>query len=251
MAKKKNRKKRRPPVRPGSPEQAAPEDRQSRKEQARLEREARIKRARRRQLLRRLSRAGIVLLVIAGIAAAIWFAQSGSRRAQQAATRAAERLDCTEVQSKPEAGREHISAQDPPPTYPSKPATSGPHRGDATLGTDADLDVFPDPIDESLEPLAVHNLEHGYVFLYYRADGAESLPADVQGSLGDLARETAKVVLAPYPDLPQGTSLALTAWNKLQTCPSVTDAGAAVTVAESFVDRFGGANGEAPEPNAA
>lgn len=251
MAKRKNRKKRRPPARPGTPEQAAPQDRQGRKEQARVEREARIKRARRRQMLRRLTRVGIVVLVIAVIAAVVWFAQSGSRRAQQAAARAAERLRCTEVQSKPEAGRDHITAQDPPPTYPSRPATSGPHRGDATLGTDADLDVFPDPIDESLEALAVHNLEHGYVFLYYRADGPGSLPATVQDALGDLARERSKVVLAPYPSLPQGTSLAFTAWNKLQTCPAVTDADAAVTVAGSFVDRFGGANGEAPEPNAA
>ena len=251
MAKRKNRKKRRPPVRPGAPEQAGPQDRQGRKEQARLEREARIKRARRRQLLRRLWRAGIVLLVIAAIAATVWFAQSGSRRAQQAAVQAAERIGCADVESKAEAGRDHITAQDPPPAYPSQPATSGPHRGDATLGTDADLDVFPDPIDESLEPLAVHNLEHGYVFLYYRADGPDSLPGNVQDALGELARERPKVVLAPYPSLPQGTSLAFTAWNKLQTCPRVTDAEGAVTVAGGFIDRFGGASGEAPEPNAA
>jgi hypothetical protein len=215
-----------------------------RKEAARKEREARIRRARRRVLLRRLVRVGVLILLVGVIAGFIYWRGGEGRRLREAAAQSAERLGCTEIQDLPEEGRTHLAPGDPPPEYGSTPATSGPHDG-STLGSD--IDVFEQPIDATLERRAVHSLEHAYVIMYYRQDGDAALPQNVVDALADLAREEQKVILAPYAEMPQGRSLALAAWRHLQTCPRVTNAGAAVDVATGFISRFRG-GGDAPEP---
>jgi hypothetical protein len=242
MAKKK-RKKRRQPPRPVSPEQESGPARQDRKEQARKEREARMKRARRRQSLRRLTRFAILLAVAGLIAGIVWFANAADRRTLQAASAAAEQLRCGPVQELPNKGREH----QPPFQYSPVPGTSGNH-SPQTL--DPAVPVYEDPIDDQLEPLAVHSMEHAYVIMYYRQDGPTAPSAEVIEALAGLARDEDKVILAPYYQMPEGRGLAFAAWTRLQTCPKVTDAAAAVDVAKGFISQFRG-GGEAPEPNAA
>jgi hypothetical protein len=88
------------------------------------------------------------------------------------------------------------------------------------------------------------------VIIYYRAEGRQALPQNVRDGLADLARREEKVILSPHPQLPEGTSLALAAWTKLQECPRVTDADAVVLAAEGFIKRFRGTS-NAPEPSAA
>jgi hypothetical protein len=95
----------------------------------------------------------------------------------------------------------------------------------------------------------VHNLEHAYVIIYYRGQGAASIPQNVREALGSLAEGQDKVILAPYPELAEGTSLSFVAWTKLQECPRVTDADAAVSAARGFIELYRGTD-NAPEPGA-
>jgi hypothetical protein len=98
-----------------------------------------------------------------------------------------------------------------------------------------------------VETRAVHNLEHAFVIVYYRVGGDVALPASVVSELGAYVRSQDRMLLAPYPDLPEGVSLALTAWNKLQTCPADVTASQARAITEGFVAAFAGTS-NAPEP---
>jgi hypothetical protein len=224
-------------------------NRQARKEAARKERERRIRAARRRARIRRAVRWGIVLAVGVGIAGFVWLRAGESRRVEEAAAAAAQTLGCTDIEDfGPKPGAQHLQPGQPPPEYETTPPTFGMHAG-ATYQGPA---VISTPVDPVLETSLVHNLEHGYVVMYYRSSGEGALPAEVRTALGDLAESEDKVLLAPYAALPEGQSLALTAWAKLQTCPEIpADEGDAVlSLTRGFIEQFRG-GGDAPEPSAA
>lgn len=120
-----------------------------------------------------------------------------------------------------------------------RPATSGPHDFSPLPSQPR---VFTRPIEEAR---AVHNLEHGYVAIYYRADGPDSLPSAVIEELSVFAENQEDVLMAPHP-LPSGSALALAAWNRLWQCPpSITPQQASV-VSSGFVSAFRNAK-NAPE----
>jgi len=96
----------------------------------------------------------------------------------------------------------------------------------------------------------VHNLEHGYVVMYYRKSGKEKLPAPVIAALERYANGQKKVLLAPLDSLEEGTSYALTAWTHLQECPGAVTSNQVVAIAKGFVQRFRGSS-SVPEPNGA
>jgi hypothetical protein len=186
----------------------------------------------------------VVAAVLAGATSFVGYRFYQDRRLLERADAAAEALGCGEIQEFSSEGRGHLQQGSPPPEYETTPATSGPH-SPSTLPSD--VHVYEEPVPE---PLAVHNLEHAYVIIYYRAEDPEALPQNVRDALAELARGEEKVILAPYPDLSDGTSVAFTAWTKLQECPKVTDADTAVLAAEGFIKRFRGTT-NAPEPSAA
>jgi len=118
-------------------------------------------------------------------------------------------------------------------TYDQHPATSGYHDPTPLPGQPR---VYTTPVQETQ---AVHSLEHGSVIMYYRPTGdADGLPQPVVDRLGPVAQNNKASYLIPYPDLPQGTALAFTAWNKLLTCPSKITADQAATLAQGFIDSF-------------
>lgn len=242
MAKKKKR--RRPPTRPTvRPEPTAA--RVERKEEARKEREIRIRRARRRVLLRRLSRVGIVVVLAALIAVFIYWRGGESRRQRAEAAEAAQRLDCSQAQDLPDEGRQHLAAGEQPPDYGTTPGTSGSHNAQPLP---PDPRVYDQPFDANLEARAVHNLEHGYVLIYYRPQDDAGLPKSVVDALADLANAEDQVILAPYADLPDEQSLAFASWTHLRSCPTVTaaDSDDVIAVARGFIDEFRD-NPDAPE----
>lgn len=252
MAKKKRKRTTRPTssssARPGTaveaPARPAPATaRQERKEAARRERERLVRAARRRVFLRRLAKWSVVGVVVVGLAGLVAWRFWQDRQLLARADAAAQAIGCGEIQDLPSEGRAHLAPGEPPPAYGTRPATSGTH-SPSTLPPD--VSVYDQPVPE---PLAVHNLEHAYVFLYYRDGGPDALPQDVVDGLADLARDEGKVILAPHPELDEGTSLALTAWTKLQECPGVSDADQAVLAARGFIQRFRGTD-NAPEPAA-
>jgi hypothetical protein len=126
-------------------------------------------------------------------------------------------------------------------TYPSVPATSGAHDA-ASLGTATR--VYDQEVPEIQ---AVHLLEHSGVIAYYRPDGDAALDPSTVDRLATTAEASKNLIVAPRPDLPEGTSFSVTAWNKVVNCgPDVTAAQAAA-IARGFVEAFACTN-NAPEP---
>jgi hypothetical protein len=124
--------------------------------------------------------------------------------------------------------------------YARHPATSGYHDPVPLPFTPK---VYTRPL---VETRAVHNLEHAFVIVYYRAAGPGALPAAVVDRLASLVRGEDRVLMAPHAELPTGTALALTAWNKLWECPAGISPTAAAIVARGFIDAYRGTT-NAPE----
>jgi hypothetical protein len=163
-----------------------------------------------------------------------------AQRLRPVAEQAAQRAQCTEIIRTPDEGQSHIQEGHPPPEHRTTPAASGPHSpGVLSPGTS----VYHEPVDEAA---AVHNLEHAYVLLYYRSDDP-TVASEIVGVLEGLAREFDKVIVAPYPGLPEEAGLALVAWRRLQLCPPSIGLTDAESLARWFVLRFAGTD-VAPEP---
>jgi hypothetical protein len=217
--------------------------RRERKEQARAAREAARKRAARRSSFRRAAIFSGVGLAAFGV---VWWFQRAAapRPIPQAAVQAAQAAGCSGVETPAGSapGGQHV-ADGTPITYDQQPATSGQHYGNQVLPTSPD--VYTEPLES--EPAAVHFLEHAGVLLYYRANGDGALPQDAIDRLATVAHDRPNTILAPYERLPEGTALAMAAWNELQTCPSGVTAAQAGTIADGFAEAFA-CTGNAPEP---
>ena len=214
--------------------------RRERKDEARAAREAALRRYRRQRIFRRVAIWGVAgVVVIVGYTFLTANHHDVNKQLLRRAEAAADRAGCTGIEvpaSNPEAG-----LHDPPYTYTQNPPTSGHHQDPLP----SEPHVYPTPVEQ---PHAVHNLEHGYILIYYQPDGSDALDSGVQSALEDYADSQNKVIMAPYPQLDPGQSLALAAWNRLQQCPASITSDDALVLAKSFVDQFREA-GEAPEPN--
>ena len=244
------RRRRRPAAaRPAAPrlghdEVASKESKRERQVEAQRQRGRARRRARQISTLRT---AGIFIAIIAvaglGLASLLRSASAGD--VPDGALAAAKAAGCGSIQT-PEGSnpsRDHLGPGQTP-SFASEPATAGSH-DPAPLPPDPHVYTSPVP-----ETQAVHNLEHAYVEIYYRADGPDALPQDVVAALTSLTNSEFKVIMAPHPSLAQGTSLALVAWNKLWECPASVTAKQATTIASGFIDAYRG-TGNAPEPGAA
>lgn len=258
MAKKKRKRKRpdRPVSRAGTTTAVAepkaderPSARAARKEQARRDRERRIKQARRRQRARKATRWGIAAAVAAGIAGGIWLVNREGQELQRAAQEAAGRINASPIETVQD--EVDAAAALDQATLHSPPFSEGQNGVPVTAGSHSSpLPSRPYVYDQPIpEANAVHNLEHGYVLIYYAPDGENALADDIRSELEDLAEsESNKVLVAPYPGL--ANSIALVAWGKLQTIdpPVDADPNDAATVAQAFIDQFR-SGGLAPEPS--
>jgi len=196
-----------------SSSKATSERRARKKQLGREAREAAAKQARRRSAVNRGAK--LLAIVVAGIGVFLLLSPSGAGEVSGTALEVARAAGCDDPNDdeKPEApGGLH----NPPFTYDAKPATSGAHASPLP----DEPRVFDQPIAEAN---AVHNLEHAFVILYYRADGKQALAPEVVDELETVARSQEMVFAAPYDGLPEGTSLSMAAWNKLWNCPG--DAG--------------------------
>jgi hypothetical protein len=234
MANKKRRKPRRPATGPATPPASggASPERRERKELARQAREAERKRAERSARLRRFGT--FALIGVIGVGVVFYLQRAASPRPiPQAAVDAAKAAGCSDVQT-PAASAPGGLHLDPGAsyTYDQHPATSGYH--DPTP-LPLPPRVYSAPIQETN---AVHNLEHGAVIMYYRQSGDGALPPAIVARLTTIANESHNVILAPYTPLPDGTALALTAWNKLQTCPATVNGPQSTNIARGFIEAF-------------
>jgi len=218
--------------------------RSERKDEARRARETALRRIRRRRAVKRAAWMG-GLGAVTFVAFFLLTRVGGPKPIPKAALAAASDAGCGDVQTPAASapGGIHLSPGQSH-TYSEHPATSGPHDPSPLPG---DPHVYDAPVPETR---AVHNLEHAYVLIYYRADGPDALQQAVVDRLASLARAQDKVIMAPYPNLPSGTSLALAAWNKLWECPAAVTADQARTIASGFIQAYRGTS-NAPEPRAA
>ena len=213
--------------------------RAERKEEARRERERRIRQARRKQRARRLIRWGILLGVVALIAGIVYFSGRAERQEQEEARLAADRVSCTDVEEQdavlPNEHTEPFALGEG-----GVPAFGGNHTG-GTLP--AEPKVYQ---QQAPEQTALHNLEHGYVMVYYAAEGENALDEELVSALEDLVNEETEVLMSPYEGL--ADPLYFVAWGARQSCSPPEDASPAdvVNVAEGFLAEW--KNGQyAPE----
>src|SRR6266545_1137245 len=251
MAKKKRKQRHRPGAGPERDRPATTETaergrtaRSERKDQVRRARETALRRIRRRRAIKRAAWMG-GLGAVTFVAFFLLTRVGGPKPIPEAALAAASDAGCGDVQTPAASapGGIHLSPGESH-TYAEHPATSGPHDPSPLPG---DPHVYDSPVPETR---AVHNLEHAYVLIYYRANGPDALPKAVVDRLASLARTQDKVIMAPHPDLPSGTSFALAAWNKLWECPAAVTADQARTIASGFIQAYRGTS-NAPEPRAA
>ena len=220
-------------------------DRQERKQQARAAREAAMRRQRRRDTAKRF----VLSVVVAAVAIGVftWFTRvGGANPFPAAAADAAKAAGCSGVQTPAGSapGGVHLASGEAH-TYPEEPATSGPHDPSPLSDPPAVYTEMPP------ETRLVHNLEHAFVNIYYRPDGDGALPQDVIDQLATVANGDTKdhVILTPHTSLPTGVGFAVTAWNKLLTCPGTVTASQATATAKGFMTAFE-CTGNAPEPKA-
>lgn len=245
-----NKKKKRKKLAPSGPASTPPEEREARKEAARREREKAIQAYRRRRLVKRVGVVGLVVALVGGGTFLVVNAMRSSAERDERMAALAREIGCGSILSDDagdlvDEGSDHVNQ---PPQYQNVPATSGPHFGETLPPAESVYDV---PFDPAFEFRAVHNLEHGYIIMYYDQEGDGAVDPETLDELTSLARSQRKVIIAPYPNLPEGENLVLVAWNRAQRCDvSGASAGDVREVADYFIDRFR-EGPEAPEPNAA
>lgn len=130
-------------------------------------------------------------------------------------------VTCGAVQSLASQGRDHIQRNQPHPDYSTNPPASGWH-----WDTPQDWGIYT---NQQIQEQLVHNLEHGGIVIQYN-----NLPSsDAQRLTSLVSRDPYHMILAPYPGLPQGVQVALTAWTHLQTCNGVDE-----TAIRAFINAF-------------
>ncbi len=170
--------------------------------------------------------AGALVLIAAAVAvvASGVFNPAGAAPRAIAADAPLAQATCSSVQSFPTLSRDHIQPGQSHPAYNSNPPTNGWH-----WDTPKDWGIYTTPqVQEQL----VHNLEHGGIVIQYN----NLSQSDIQRLTDLVQRDTYHMILAPYPDMPSGVNVALTAWDHLQTCTGV-DENAIRTFTAAFRDK--------------
>jgi hypothetical protein len=118
---------------------------------------------------------------------------------------------CGPVQAFPSQGNDHIQPDQSHPPYSTNPPTSGWH-----WANPQEWGIYTTPqVQEQL----VHNLEHGGIVVQYRDLSSEEIKTLTALVIHDRYHR----LLAPYPGLPEGTKVALTAWAHLQNCNGINE----------------------------
>jgi hypothetical protein len=223
MAKKK-KKKRRPsggggprpqPTSPGGGAvvgRAAEGAREERRAAARERRVAEQQRRRAIQRRKQIRNISIVVLIVAAIAALVVLRTLQANRNAKRASKIAASAGCSKVKTFHHEGSQHLQAGEST-TYDSSPPVGGKH-APAPLAAGVYTEPFStDPTSATSIFAAVHSLEHGAIIIWYK----DLSDAEIKTIDAEFGKET-KVLVAPYPQL-KDAKIALTAWDRLQTCP--------------------------------
>jgi hypothetical protein len=188
---------------------------------------AEAKRAERRRNLIAYGSAGVVALVILALAVVppLWkSAHDPAKKPLSSFGVKASAADCTDVKVT-DTRRDHVTK--PVTDYKNIPPASGPHFNNESSPETSTTRFFP-PSYKTVVESYVHNLEHGYLVIWYAPD----LSSADQATLKKIATRAAKdrtankVKVVPWPkdrgEFPAGKKIALTAWGFEQTCGQVS-----------------------------
>jgi hypothetical protein len=216
-----------PPARGG-----ANQARRERKEEAPAAREAERKRQARANAFRRAATFSVIGVVVIGVITFLGRVAAPTPL-PEAAKQAATTAGCGELEipATSAPGNLHLE-QGQSITYDDPPATSGEH---APSPLTAQPRVYTSPVDETQ---AVHTLEHGGVIAYYRLPAEGGVTQEVVDRLKPVVEQANASYLIPYPSLPQGQGLAITAWNKRMFCPGTIEPDQAATIVQGFIDAY-------------
>ncbi|MGH8899468.1 MAG: DUF3105 domain-containing protein [Egibacteraceae bacterium] len=192
--------------------------------------------------------AAVVVLVLAGVGLTVQRQQAATAAlgsAEAAVAAKLEQFNCTQDTEQPDLGGGHVdelgpaavAANPPEKLYSDRPASSGRHVSPVVVSG-----VYDTLIDE--RPL-VHDLEHGWVNIYY----LQTAPADQVERLKSWARVQIdgpypKMIVAPWigGKLLRGANFAYVAWHFRQLCGQFDP-----QVAEVFAKAHSGSNSKALE----
>lgn len=104
--------------------------------------------------------------------------------------------------------RDHINVGDSHTGYNSNPPTSGPHAGAAPWGFNS---------EEILDENAVHNLEHGGIWISYKNIDDESIAV-----LENIAKRNSGSVLVS-PRVANDSNIAITSWGRILKTDTVDE----------------------------
>lgn len=165
---------------------------------------------------RRPSRAPVIVLAVIGVAIIACLAVAVPMLAEEPP------VDLADVRSYDDLAVEH-TAEDV--DYPQSPAVGGPHAPEWL-----DCGVYDDPVREEN---AVHDLEHGAVWISYNPDLGEDDVAELADQLPQNG------IMAPYPGL--DARVVVTVWGRQLALNGADDPRLAL-----FLKRYGGGE-TAPE----
>lgn len=232
-----------------------PADRRQRIEEIKREQQAAD---RRRNLLFGGIGGLIALVIVGGSVFAVQRTEAGKpeNRAFESFGVSAADASCGEVLSTKSSGvNNHVQPTQPDGTktvvdYTTVPPSFGPHFGNPAP---FERGFYTDRDRPAMEEL-VHNLEHGYVVVWYDPAISGDDKSELEGTVAKLRSEnaTAKVIASPwdatYGKLPEGTTIAMSHWGvkegSRQLCGAVSgEAINAFVIANPPTD--------SPEPNGA
>ena len=223
-------------------------DRPSKRERQKQRRGAKLEQQRIAEAKSRRNR--IIAFAVLGaiflglIAIAVVNQQREQREKEELAAQVQANLDelgCTDDEALGDAGQGHLdgaSLADQPPDalYPDRPAASGQHYGNWLM-----TGVYDQQLDERV---LVHNLEHGYVNVYYAEDAPEEDLAELKEyAQSQIDGDFKKVIVAPWDgQLPEGANFAYVAWNQRQMCEQFD-----ADTFQLFLEAHHSGAGDAPE----
>jgi hypothetical protein len=257
--------------------QAGRQTKAQRKEHARVERE-RIQQQMRRRARNRNIGIALIAMAVVTVVVVVFVIKPGGSSAADVSTKGllaraaadAKAAGCGSIQeigyyggvsdpSSPDyKDQSHIGVdsrfpQMPPiSSYPSVPATSGPHN---PVPMPAGVYSSSPELDR-----VIHSQEHAGVTIWYSPNAPQAAIDEITSFYGQQANVgQAKVIVAPYDysqygaqgKLPAGAQMVLVAWHRMQTC-----AAPSLSVAYSFSSQYnnvtpgGTYKGVAPEANA-
>ncbi|HEV2888799.1 MAG TPA: DUF3105 domain-containing protein [Frankiaceae bacterium] len=196
---------------------------------------------------RRKTVATIVICTVLGallIGASVYFGTKGggkgdSNLAMRDVGLASEAAACSPVKEEEVTGEStHVSE---PVQYNPAPPTSGSHN---PTWLPVGRKRFYSRDDNPMPEMAVHNLEHAYVVVWYDSRATDE-QLDRLRDAADAAK--AKFLVVPWTrgDFTGEKHIVLTAWGFRQECSDVSGA-----VIDDFIKAHGGQAGKAPEKNA-